>query len=107
MKLVWHFVILGALVSVCAATSLGQEPGSVRRGAGLTLSANVTPASILEISSKSNYIQELETASTSVCAVRVVLANSETADLVKQTAAGRLLMTRIEFLVRFSGFKEE
>jgi hypothetical protein len=87
--------------------SLAQEPDSARRGAGLTLSANVTPASILEISSKSNYIEQLDAVSTSVCALRVVLPNSETADVVKQTAGGRLLMTRVEFLIRFSGFKEE
>jgi hypothetical protein len=42
-----------------------------------------------------------------MCALRVVLADSETADLVKQTAAGTLVMTRVEFLVRFSGFKDE
>jgi len=107
MKLVWRLVILGSLVSVCASTSLGQQPDSVSRGAGLTLSANVVPASILELTSKSNYIEELETTATTVCALRVVLANSQTADLVKQTTEGRLLMTRVEFLVRFSGFKEE
>ena len=107
MKLVWHLVILGSLVSVCASTSLGQTPDSVRRGAGLTLSANVTPASIIQLSSKSNYIEELETPSNTMCALRVVLADSETADLVKQTAAGTLVMTRVEFLVRFSGFKDE
>jgi hypothetical protein len=107
MKLVWHLVILGSLVSVCASTSVGQTPDSVRRGAGLNLSANVTPASIIELSSKSNYIEELETASNTMCALRVVLADSETADLVKQTAAGTLVMTRVEFLVRFSGFKDE
>jgi len=107
MKLVLHLVILGSLVSVCASTSQGQKPDSVSRGAGLTLSANVIPASILELSSKSNNIEELETTSTTVCALRLVLANSQTADLVKQTTAGRLLMTKVEFLVRFSGFKEE
>jgi len=107
MKLVWHFVILGSLVSVCAATSLGQTPDSVRRGAGLTLSANVTPASIIQLSSKSSYIEELETPSNTLCALKVVLADSATADLMKQTAAGTLVMTRVEFLVRFSGFKDE
>jgi len=107
MKLVWHLASLGSLVSVCAYTSLGQKPDSVSRGTGMTLSANVIPASILEVSSKSNYIEELETTSTTVCALRVVLANSWTADLVKQTTAGRLVMARVEFLVRFSGFKEE
>jgi hypothetical protein len=107
MKLVWHLVMLGSLVSVCASPSLGQTPDSVNRSGGLTLSAKVMPASILELSSKSNDIEELETSSTTVCALRVVLANSRTADLVKQTTAGRLLMTRVEFLVRFSGFKEE
>lgn len=107
MKLVWHLVILGSLVSVCASTSLGQTPDSVGRGAGLTLSANVTPASIIQFSSKSNYIEELETPSNRMCALRVVLADLETADLVKQTAAGTLVMTRVEFLVRFSGFKDE
>ena len=106
MKL-WHLVMLGSLVSLCASTSLGQEPDSVSRGGGLTLSANVLPASILELSSKSNYIEELETASRTVCVLRVVPANSRTADLVMQTTAGRFLMTRVEFLVRFSGFKEE
>jgi len=107
MKLVWHLVILGSLVCVCGSTSLGQKPDSVSRGAGITLSANVIPASIIELSSKSNYIEELEPTSTTVCALRVVLNDSQTADLVKQTTAGRLLMTRVEFLVRFSGFKEE
>jgi len=107
MKLVWHLVILGSLVSVCASTSLGQTPDSVERGAGLTLSANVIPASIIQLSSKSNYIEELETPSNTMCALRVVLADSETADLLKQTAAGKLIMTRVEFLVRFSGFKDE
>ena len=107
MKLVWHLVILGSLVSVCASTSLGQTPDSVQRGAGLTLSANVIHASIIQLSSKSNYIEELETPSSRMCALRVVLADSETADLVKQTAAGTLVMTRVEFLVRFSGFKDE
>jgi len=107
MKLVRHLVMLGSLVCVCASTSLGQKPDSVSRGAGLTLSANVIPASILELSSKSNYIEELETASTTVRALRVLLANSQTADVVKQTTAGRFLMTRVEFVVRFSGFKEE
>jgi hypothetical protein len=107
MKLVWHLVILGSLVSVCASTSLGQTADSVRRGAGLTLSATVTPASIIQLSSKSNYIEELETPSNTICALRVVLADSETADLVKRTGAGTLVMTRVEFLVRFSGFKHE
>lgn len=107
MKLVWHLVILGSLVSLCASTSLGQTPDRVERGAGLTLSANVTPASIIQLSSKSNYIEELETSSNTRCALRVTLADSETADLVKQTAAGTLVMTRVEFLVRFSGFKDE
>jgi len=108
MKLVWHLVILGSLVSGCAPTSLGQKPGSEGgRGAGLTLSANVTPASILELSSKSNYIEELKTTSTTECVLRVALANAETSDLVKQTPAGTLLMIRVEFLARFSGFKEE
>jgi hypothetical protein len=107
MKLVWHLVILGSLVSVCASTSPGQTPDSVQHGSGLTLSANVRPASIIELSSKSNYIEELETPSNTMCALRVVLADSETADLVKQTAAGTLVMTRVEFLVRFSGFKDE
>ena len=107
MKLVWRLVILGSLVSVCVSTSVGQKPEGVGRGAGLTLSANVIPASIVEVSSKSNYIEELETSSPAVCALRVVLANSQTADLVKQTTAGRFIMTRVEFLVRFSGFKDE
>ena len=107
MKLVWHLVILGSLFSVCASTSLGQTPDSVPRGAGLTLSANVIPASIIQLSSKSNYIEELETPSNTMCALRVVPADSETADLVKRTAAGTLVMTRVEFLVRFSGFKDE
>jgi len=107
MKLVWHLVILGSLVSVCASTSPGQTTDSVRRGAGLTLTANVTPASIIQLSSKSNYIEELEAPSNTLYALKVVLADSETADLVKQTAAGTLVMTRVEFLVRFSGFKDE
>jgi hypothetical protein len=106
MKLVWHLVILGSLVSVCASISLGQTD-SEGRGAGLALSANVTPASIIQLSSKSNNIEELETPSNTLCALRVVLADSETGDLVKRTAAGTLVMTRVEFLVRFSGFKDE
>jgi hypothetical protein len=108
MKLVWHLVILGSLISGCPSISLGQKPGSDGgRGAGLTLSANVTPASILELSSQSKYIEELKTTSSTVCVLRVVLANVETSDLVKQMPAGTLLMTRVEFLARFSGFKEE
>jgi hypothetical protein len=107
MKLVWHLVILGSLVCVCTSTSLGQKPGSEGRGAGLTLSANVTPASIFELSSKSDYIEELKTISPTVSVLRVVLANADTSDLVKQTSAGTLFMTKVEFLVRFSGFKDE
>ena len=107
MKLVWHLVILGSLVSVCASTSPAQTPDSGGRGAGLTLRANVIPASILELSSTSNYIEELETTSATVRTVRVALANSETADVVKATTDGRFLMTKVEFLVRFSGYKEE
>lgn len=107
MKLVWQLVLLGTLVSVCGSTSLGQNPGGEGRRAGLTLRANVTPASILELSSESNNIQELKTMSTAVRVIRVDRANAETFDLVKQTPAGTLLMTRVEFLVRFSGFKQE
>jgi len=107
MKLVWHLVILGSLVSICDSTSLGQKPGSEGRGAGLTLSANVTPAAILELSSESNYIEEVKTTSPTVRVIRIVHAKAETSDLVKQTAADTILMTRVEFLVRFSGFKQE
>src|SRR4030095_14447256 len=107
MKLVWHLVILGSLVSVCDSASLGQKPGSERRGAGLTMRANVTPAAILELSSESNYIEELKTTSTTVQVIRAVRAKAETADLVQRAPAGTILMTRVEFLVRFSGFKQE
>src|SRR5262245_25423513 len=107
MKLVWRLVLLGSLVSVCAFISLGQTPGSEGRGAGLTLRANVTPASILELSSESNNIQELKTNSTAVRVISIARAEAETFDLVKQTPAGTILLTRVEFLVRFSGFKQE
>src|SRR3954465_3703631 len=107
MKLVWHIVILVCLVLVCASASLAQQSGAGGGGAALSLSANVTTASILEVASKSNYIEEVETTSAAVRTLRVTPLNSQAADLVKETAAGTLLMARVEFLVRFSGYKEE
>jgi hypothetical protein len=107
MKLVWHFVILVCLVYVCASSSLAQQLETRGGGAVLSLTANVTTASILELSSKSKYVEEIETTSPAVRTVRVTLPDAQTADLVKETAAGTLVMARVELLVRFSGYKEE
>ena len=107
MKLVWHLVILVCLVFVCASASLAQQSGAGGGGAVLSLSANVTTASILEVTSKSNYVEEIETTSPSIRTLRFPLPNLQTADLVKETAAGTVVIARVEFLVRFSGYKEE
>jgi hypothetical protein len=107
MKLVWHLVILVCLVLVCASVSLAQQSSAGGGGAVLSLSANVTTASILEVSSKSDYIEEVETTSPAVRTLRVTLLNSQAAGLIKETPAGTLLMAKVEFLVRFSGYKEE
>jgi len=107
MKLVWHLVILVCLIFVCASASLAQEPGGRRGGAVLSLSANVTPASIIEVSSKSNCIEEVETTSPAVRTIGLSPQNLKTAEFKKETPAGTLIIARVEFLVRFSGYKEE
>src|SRR5213082_624085 len=102
MKLVWHLVVLVCVASVCASVSLSQQPGNRSGGAGLSLSANVTTASVIELSSKSEHIEEIEAKSPSLRTLKITLPTAAAADIVKQTAAGTLFLTRVEFLVRFS-----
>jgi hypothetical protein len=107
MKHVCHLVIIVCSTCVLASTSLGQQQNNGARGTGLSLRANVTPASIIELSSNSNNAEIVETNLTTVRSVRVRLLNPDMADIVKQTEVGTLYLTRIEILVRFSGYEKE
>ena len=106
MKHLCHLVIIVCSTCIFASPSLGQQ-GNGGAASLLSLSANVTPASILELSSKSNNAEVITTDSTIVRSVRVSLQDPDVADVVKQTGDGTLVLTRIEMLVRFSGYKEE
>ena len=107
MKRVCQVGILVFSFCVFASTSLGQQPNNGGAGALLSLRANVTPASILELASGSTNAEVLDSNSTTARSVRVTLQNPDVADLIKETELGTLFMTRIEIFVRFSGFKEE